>query len=161
MPEKKIKEFPDGSVLVFDKGRFDNWCVYIKQGLKRIPPRDTEYFRRFKELSMRYGAKTIYEDYISIYSITTSELREDVLTAIAEISSRYSEDCGEVEKLFTILYAGMVAEENKENAVLKKRVKRLGMHQTLIEGLDPEAAANFSKSKPWRELDKECKKRGF
>ncbi len=43
-----------------------------------------------------------------------------------------------MEIWFNVLYAGMVAEENKENAVLKKRIKRLGMHQVLIDGLEPE-----------------------
>ncbi|MDY0143845.1 MAG: hypothetical protein RBR97_18320 [Bacteroidales bacterium] len=47
----------------------------------------------------------------------------------------------------------MVAEENKEFAILKKRVKRLGMHQLLIEREKPDYAASYSKGKKWRELD--------
>ncbi len=55
----------------------------------------------------------------------------------------------------------MIEEENKQFAILKKRIKRLGMHQILIDNLDPEVAANFSKGKKWRELDNLMKLRGF
>ena len=51
--------------------------------------------------------------------------------------------------------------ENKEFAKLKKRIKRLGMYQTLIEGMKPRDAANFSKGKDWTELDVIMKERGF
>jgi hypothetical protein len=56
---------------------------------------------------------------------------------------------------------GMIAEENKENTILGKRIKRLGMYQTLIEGLPAEMSANFSRGMKWKQLDKECTKRGF
>jgi hypothetical protein len=55
----------------------------------------------------------------------------------------------------------MIAEENKENAILGKRIKRLGMHQVLIENMKPEEAAVFSKGKKWKELHRLMKKRGF
>jgi len=55
----------------------------------------------------------------------------------------------------------MVAEENRENAKLKKRIKRLGIHQVLIEGISPEIAANFSRDKVWIILDGIMKKKGF
>jgi hypothetical protein len=55
----------------------------------------------------------------------------------------------------------MIAEENKENTKLGKRIKRLGMYQTLVEKLDPFLAANFSRGMKWQEIDEECHKRGF
>ena len=66
-----------------------------------------------------------------------------------------------MDKYFTIFYAGMIAEENKKHAILKKRIKRLGLHQILIEDADPKYAATFSEGKKWRELDVECTNRGF
>jgi hypothetical protein len=62
---------------------------------------------------------------------------------------------------FTVIYAGMVAEENKKNAKLKKRIKRLGMFQVLIEKKSAEYAANFSKGKKWKELDTIMLSAGF
>lgn len=47
----------------------------------------------------------------------------------------------------------MIAEENKLNAILKKRIKRLGMYQVLVQNYPPSVAANYSKGKKWRELD--------
>lgn len=35
------------------------------------------------------------------------------------------------------------------------------MHQVLLENFDPELAANFSKGKKWKELDKLMKEKGF
>ncbi len=80
---------------------------------------------------------------------------------ITEVTSDYGNDSLEMDILFTIIYAGMVAEENKANMVLKKRIKRLGMHQSLIENTPADYAANFSKGKKWRELDTLCRQRGF
>ncbi|WP_157274934.1 hypothetical protein [Pedobacter sp. Leaf194] len=38
--------------------------------------------------------------------------------------------------------SGMVAAENKPNAILKKRIKMLDMHHVLMEDETPEYAAN-------------------
>ena len=55
----------------------------------------------------------------------------------------------------------MIAEENKSKAILKKRIKRLGMYQTLIQQLPAMEAAVFSKGKKWQVLDKICRELGF
>jgi hypothetical protein len=73
----------------------------------------------------------------------------------------YSNHVEEADIWFTVIYAGMIAEENKANAVLKKRIKRLGMYQLMIQNINPEVAANFSKGKNWRELDVLMKQYGF
>ena len=67
----------------------------------------------------------------------------------------------EADTWFTIIYAGMIAEENKANTILKKRIKRLGMHQLLLENYKAEDAANFSRNKKWKELDAIMKQKGF
>ena len=66
-----------------------------------------------------------------------------------------------MEIWLNVLYAGMIAEENKKNAILKKRIKRLGMYQVLIEQMPPEQAAVFSKGKKWKELDQLMATKGF
>ena len=55
----------------------------------------------------------------------------------------------------------MIAEENKANTKLGKKIKRLGVHQILIENITPNISANYSKGMKWREIEKECKERGF
>ena len=55
----------------------------------------------------------------------------------------------------------MIAEEQKEGAILKKRMKMLGVHQLLIDNFTPKEAANFSRGKPSEKLVMECYNRGF
>ena len=55
----------------------------------------------------------------------------------------------------------MIAERNKRYAVLRERIKRLGMYQILILKYTSGDAANFSKGKKAKDLDKICKDYGF
>ncbi len=44
-----IKSFSDGSFLEYDRGSFDEWCVYLtKSDGSRRPPRDVDYFEQLK-----------------------------------------------------------------------------------------------------------------
>jgi hypothetical protein len=78
-----------------------------------------------------------------IYNRTTKNVDSKVFELIAVISRFYDSDATEMELWLNVIYAGMIAEENKENAILKKRIKRLGMHQVLIEGISPERRSCF------------------
>lgn len=55
----------------------------------------------------------------------------------------------------------MIAEERRKNAVLKKRIKRLGMYQILFERMSAVEAAKFSINKRATELSLLCDDRGF
>lgn len=158
---RPIKTFSDGSHIEYDAGKFDDWCIYVIENNQRIAPKDEEYFRELIILSQTYSTKQLYDDIVLIYNETDSNINPHVLGLIEELSIKYQNDSLQIEKIFTILYAGMIAEENKKKAILKKRIKRLGIHQILIEDISPSIAANFSKGKNWKELTAECTKRGF
>jgi len=146
----------------FDTGKFDDWCVYLsKPGLPRYAPTDIEYFSLLKHQSKKHGAAKIYNDFISFYESTTKQVDQKILDNISAISKDYEPYAEEMDLWFTVIYAGMIAEENKVNAILKKRIKRLGMHQLLLENFTPEEAASFSKNKKWQELDVLMKQKGF
>ncbi len=148
--------------IEFGKGKFDDWCVYVcKKGSRKSAPKDTEYFGRLQDLSKVHGPKQIYSDFLKIYEGTTKEVNTNIIELIALLSNGYGSDAFEVKKWFTVIYAGMIAEENKSKAILKKRIKRLGMYQTLIEQMPAEKAAIFSKGKKWYNLDKICRDLGF
>jgi hypothetical protein len=148
--------------IEFDKGSFDSWCVFLTTPEKaRYAPKDTEYFTFLKEMASKYGVKKVYSDFKKIYHKTTSALKPEIFEIISGISKTYPDNLLEMEIWLTIIYAGMVAEENKENAILKKRVKRLGIHQLLIDGFTPEEAAVYSKGKTWKELDITMWEKGF
>ncbi len=158
----KINQFSHGGFVEFDKGSFDDWCVYVTRANgERFAPTDLHYFSRLKILAKKHKARMIYDDFVVIFNRTTPEVDKNVLELITVLSRQYGEDSLEMEIWFNVLYAGMIAEENKEKAVLKKRIKRLGIHQVLIENMAPEEAAVYSKGKKWRELDKLMKQYGF
>jgi hypothetical protein len=157
-----IKQFTDGSYLKYDSGKFDDWCIYLVQpNGSSTAPLDVNYFSQFQSFAKKYGARKIYDDFVTIYDQTDQQLNPKLLSQITALAENYRTDALQLDKLFSIIYAGMVAEENKQNAVLKKRIKRLGMHQLLIENQSPEYAANFSRGKKWRVLDEECHLHGF
>ena len=149
-----IKKIKNGSIVEYDRGKFDDWCVFLtRAGEYRYAPTDTEYFTKLSNLGEKYGRKKIYEDFLKIYKPTNSKINNAILKYITDIASEYGEHALEVDIWFTVIYAGMVAEENKQYAILKKRIKRLGMYQVLIERKSPGYAANFSKGRKWIELD--------
>lgn len=159
---KMIKEFNDGSYLEYDRGSFDDWCVYLtKTDGTRKPPRDTDYFQQLKELSNTYGSDQVYKDYVKVYELTGKSVEDNVLNEISEISKKYGEDSLEVDIIFSILYMAMIAEENKAFTKLGKRIKRLGIYKLLIENNSVQQSANFMRGMGWREISALCNERGF
>ena len=157
-----IKNVRDKNLIQFDQGVFDSWCVFLqRQGFARYAPKDTAYFSRLQQLGNVHGHEKIYQDFVAYYLLTNSSIDATVLSLITRLAAAYGTDAEEMDVWFTVIYAGMVAEENKANAILKKRIKRLGMHQVLMEKCDPMYAANFSRGKKWRELDTIMRERGF
>jgi hypothetical protein len=155
-----ISTFPDGSYLEFDKGSFDAWCVYLKPvGLPRYAPKDVDYFVELAHIAAKHGRQKVYNDFVTIFDSTSKSIDSAVLHHITRRSATYSPDHVAVNKLFTILYAGMVAEENKANTKLGKRIKRLGVHQVLIDQMKPEAAAVFSRGMKWQQVLREYRQR--
>lgn len=157
-----LTSFSNKGKIEFDDGCFDGWCVFLtKSNGERYAPSDIKYFTRLKTLSEKYGSQKIYDDFVVIYNRTNKEINKQVFELIRALSSYYKSDALEIEVWFGVIYAGMIAEENKAKAVLKKRIKRLGMHQLLLQNYNAEQAANFSKGKKWRDLDKIMTGLGF
>ena len=159
---KTVKIYSDGSLLEYDRGNFDDWCVYhIDKYGKRKAPRDMEYFRDIKNLAKQYGTEKVYQDFVKVYdSVNRNNVRTS-LENITNIAKTYENDFIKTDTLYTILFMGMLAEENKKNTKIGKRIKRLGIHKLLIEDEPVKTAANFMRGMKWREIDKMCKERGF
>lgn len=158
-----IKQFPNGAILEYDRGRFDNWCVYLTNPPEvRYAPRDTDYFQTIKDIAAKYGANRVYEDYVNIYNNTRKKVEEDVLVQITSIAKTYDEkDVILVDIMFTILYLAMIAEERKANTRLGRRIKRLGIHYLLFENASINQAANFMRGMNWRQIARLCEVNGF
>lgn len=159
---KLIKRFENGAFLEYDRGSFDDWCVYLTQPTgSRKPPRDTDYFSALKSYAEMYGVQRIYEDYVSVYELTGKQVDEHSLCAITEIASAYDRDSLQLDIIFSILYMAMIAEKQKKNTRLGKRIKRLGIYVLLLENKSVAESANFMRGMGWRDIDKLCRERGF
>jgi hypothetical protein len=150
-----IKKLLNNRTVIFDHGVFDEWCVFlVENDGKKHAPLDKTYFAECYRLSKKYGKDKLYQDFLTFYHQTNHLISDNTLKLIDQIVLTYlPEDMALIEQWFTVIYAGMIAEENKKNAILKKRVKALGMYQVLILNLPAEEAAVFSKGKKWKELD--------
>ncbi len=157
---KLISELADGTKLVFSEGRFDAWCIYHLVGNTAHAIKDVEIFKLLEKHNKELERFTLYRDFLFIFNAVTKLLNYDLIEWINAASKKH-DNFEEVELVLTFLYAGMIAEENKKNAILKKYIKRLGVHQVLIERLPADVAASYSKNKKWRELKLECEARGF
>jgi hypothetical protein len=160
---KLIKNLRDNRQVVFDNGSFDAWCVYVVEANRhKSAPLDTTYFAELQEISRHYEDDKVYNDFVRIYELTNGSIDPTVLSLIDEIVDTYNEeDKIIIEQWFAVIYGGMIAEENKQNAILKKRIKRLGMYQSLILNMPAREAANFSKGKKAIELSPLMQGYGF
>lgn len=158
---RHIKTFSDGTSLEYDRGNFDHWCVYHRTpGLGRRAPYDVEYFDALRVLARSHSADRVYADFVGVYEKTTADLDGALLAHIEQVAEGYGPDRHRFDLTMTTIYAAMVAEERR-GLPLGKKVKRLGIHQTLHEGLAPNVAANFSKGKRAAELSALCRSKGF
>lgn len=160
--ERLIQRIDRDTSVVFDSGKFDDWCVYVKTSAGRKPPLDTEYFSFFKKLANDFGTERVYGEFVEIYDRVTEAVEREALDKIIQLAKNYPSPLDrDVALNLVVIYAGMIAEKNKRNAILKERIKRLGMHQVLIENMPISEAANFSRGMKARDLDEICKQKGF
>jgi hypothetical protein len=154
-------------VLYFGQGTFDDWCVFLKTtaaGYEKVPT-DAWYFGVLRHWAQYLVADYIYYDFIKIYDTVAPgpahlSVTAPTINLIERLSFAYP-DYEQACVIWTILYMGMIAEENKAGKILGKRIKRLGVYQVLIEGLEPVHAANFSRGRSTLELAPYCNERGF
>jgi len=158
-----IKALKNNRKVVFDSGAFDAWCVYVVENDgRRNAPQDNKYFFDLQVISQKYANNKVYADFVKVYDLTTATIEENILLLIDDIVETYNdEDKILIEQWFSVIYGGMIAEEKKANAILKKRIKRLGMYQTLIQNMNPNDAANYSKGKKVAELSPLMQSYGF
>lgn len=127
-------ELIDGSYLYFDRGKFDDFCVYqMDSDGVRYAPRDIDYFNDLYEYTDRFKNSDLYGDFVKIYDLTTISFDYDVVRIIRDISTKYEDVSDDIFRIFSTIYMGMIAEENKKNTKLGKRIKRLGIYYLLVK----------------------------
>ncbi|MCU4158488.1 hypothetical protein J1N10_21185, partial [Carboxylicivirga sp. A043] len=84
-----VKQLKLNKQIIFDKGSFDNWCVYIVDEHHKHAPSDIEYFTALQLLAHRYPQGKIYKDFLKIYESTTTQVDSSVIKLIDNIVSSY------------------------------------------------------------------------
>ena len=176
---KVLKTFEDGREIGFGNGKIDSWCVYVKSGNKEMAPRDIKYFSNLLKYARKTSKDRVFSDMKRIFEMADYYPVQKDLDEISEIAKGYGVDSIDVDVDFTTIYLGMIAEQQKRNAILKKRIKMLGIYQTLFEehlsgnvaltneelanGIEKSAkrAAKLSDGVHHTILDGLCKERGF
>lgn len=151
--------------IYFSEGAFDNYCVYVNEvpNMFRYAMKDDEYFKWILSLSKQYGAVQVWDDFCAIYDIIdmNSNVQPDAKRAMevaADVDMHYTDD---TIKWWLVFYMTMVAECKKENAILKKRIKKLGVYNILFDGYSIDYTTTYMRNKHWRELDELMKERGI
>ena len=150
--------------VVFQKGSFDDYCVYVINSSTKVAPLDLDYFKFMKYLAGKVGKETVYNYFVDIYDKTSKVVVSEVLDLIVKqtkslcVSER---DAMIYEGYMTVIYFAMVAEENKAHTKLGKRIKRLGMYELIMLDKPAHIAANSSRGVRWRDLDKKMVEYGF
>ena len=151
-----------GERIEFKRGQFDAWQGWIHPDNR--PPRDVDYFSEILSLASSYLSNSDkYNIFVEVYEKTNSKPDISVIALIKELCGKKFklEERLKAEILYATLYFTMIAEENRKFTKLGKLIKRLGVHQILIENQSVSYAANFSKGMRWTEIRDECKARGF
>jgi hypothetical protein len=157
-----IARFDDGSFLEFSQGKFDSFCVFeVMPNGNRKPPRDADYFQVLMDCSSYLDALTVYKDFVCVYDSTGQLVEQEVVKSIFVLAEKYGTEKLKFAKAMCMIYAGMIAENNKAFTKLGKRIKRLGVYVLLMEEGSLHFAANFMRGKNWREIDAMCLQRGF
>lgn len=159
---KTIKTFSNGVSVEFDEGRIDAWrvCLIDSDG-GRFAPKDSFYFSKLKELADDYGVNRVYDDFVELYDETGKDVSKKVLGLIDDIAEDYGKDALKANVTFTLLYLTMIAEENRKNTKLGRRIKRLGAYELLKKNRPLDDAMSFMKDMPWRKIAELCEERGF
>ena len=161
---KKGYELNDGRMIYFDYGNFDEWCVYIeyKNGC-RSAPKDIEYFQELKALAEANTQGKVYRSFLTIYDIVEKtdwnfEYKKKCFETCRNVSLKYKED---TLMLWLVLCMTMIAEENKENAILGKRIKHYAIYRILWMNEDINYVATSMNGVRWFILDEEMQEYGI
>lgn len=152
---------PTNHRIYFDRGKFDEYCVYhINDKGKKSIPLDEHYFKWIKDLANQYGTDKVYKDFLKIYEISNEDLKENLCLKISNmIDMHYPHE--DTTHWWVIFYMTMVAECKKKNAILKKRIKHLGVYNVLFDNYDIAFIISYMRGKKWQELDKLMQERNI
>lgn len=155
---RKIR-LKDGTRIWFGKGNFDDWCVFVKEKGEIKCYTDKDYFNVIKSLSKIYGVEMVYDDFKTIYFSVNEQF--DIHKMVSKCESVAKHYAEKTLKWWIVLYMTMVAEENKKNKILGKRIKHLGIYNILFDKYEIDYVTTYMNGMKWYELNKLMNERGI
>lgn len=148
-----LTTFKDKTQLVFKEGRFDKYLVtLIDNNGNSFSPKDVDFLNFFQTYSDR-------QDLWELLLELSQFLDKD--TAFSDLVIPSIKDTIEEKKMFAAYAATLIAEENRAKTKLGKRIKLIAAHQVLIQGWQPQKAADWSRGLRWATISQECDRYGF
>lgn len=186
--KKKLNK--EGTMYIFfAKGKIDNWCAYVtkqdEDGKWRLyAPKDEFYFERVlyiaKQMDRAYpnrkesAFERVYHDILHIAEIMffdPTTVSDTICNEIDRIIDKYASEDETYRGPLTLalyeIYYGMIAEENKIDAVtgresvLGRKIKVIGLHDLLIYRKGVQTSCNCNKKANSNIIQSECDKLGI
>lgn len=146
--------------MEFGQGKFDKWCVHTTRpnGTKWYA-KDYEYLYWIQKLGKDYGKDNVYTDFLRVYDVSVFDYDDSIAyNVIQEVDKHYHKP---TEQWWSLFYKTMVAEERKENTILGKRIKRLGVYNVLFDNYSAKYTARYMRGMDWQDLDDLMYQRGI
>lgn len=167
---RNIYKFKDGSLIRFNKGKFDDYQVtYIpneNEISKGYSPFDTDYFEDLMSLISIIGRENVWDDFSKISDSVihngtynkgrpkydkTEVIKVKKLLGNLIIQKYPHEFQQDVFKLYLVIWSVMISEwyhplSNEKLSLMKHSLKILGFYQVYNNLLTPLEAAKFSEN---------------
>lgn len=173
----------DGTLCIFfAQGKIDNWCAYVAERDRDYKwhlyaPKDEFYFERVlyiaRELEKTYpnrkesAFERVYHEVLHIAEIMfydPKHVSDVICNEIDRIVEKYAAENEAYRGILSLalyeLYYGMIAEENKDDTTLGRKIKMIGLHDLLIKRKGVKVSCDCNKEQNRNIIQHECDKLG-
>lgn len=143
----------------FGEGNIDEWCVYcVKPNKRTWFAYDHEYLSWIKKMGRFHGDDKVYDSFNLIFDNVCYDYDMiDGYNVISDVAGDYNR----TEHFWTWFWMTMVAEERKENAILGKRIKKLGVYNVLFDKYKISYITRYMVGMKYYDLEKLMIERGI
>ena len=143
----------------FGEGNIDEWCVYcVKPNNRTWFAYDSEYLSWIKKMGKFHGEQKVYDSFCRIFdNVHYNFNMGDGYNIVCEVSKDYHR----TGHFWAWFWMTMIAEERKDNAILGKRIKRLGVYNMLFDKYKLGYVTQYMVGKKWYELEALMDERGI
>ena len=158
--EKEDYLLTDNNYLFwFGEGNIDEWCVYcVKPNNRTWFAYDHEYLSWIRKMGKFHGEEKVYTSFCKIFDNVSYDYNmNDGYQIVHEVSKEYNN----TDHFWAWFWMTMIAEERKENAILGKRIKRLGVYNILFDKYKLKHIVKYMVGMKWYDLEDLMIERGI